>query len=94
MGLEGIKLIACDLDGTLLHPGEREPRSEAFELIDKLKGLGTQLALPRMQQRAVQIACNQFDSLKTHMLPPKPHINSKTDLDWSPLKAHLAHTRA
>ena len=27
MGLEGIKLIACDLDGTLLHPGEREPRS-------------------------------------------------------------------
>lgn len=25
MGLEGIKLIACDLDGTLLHPGEREP---------------------------------------------------------------------
>ena len=36
MGLEGIKLIACDLDGTLLHPGEREPRSEAFELIDEL----------------------------------------------------------
>lgn len=32
MGLEGIKLIACDLDGTLLHPGEREPRSDAFEL--------------------------------------------------------------
>ena len=36
MGLEGIKLIACDLDGTLLHPGERELRSEAFELIDEL----------------------------------------------------------
>ena len=36
MGLEGIKLIACDLDGTLLHPGEREPRSEAFKLIDEL----------------------------------------------------------
>lgn len=36
MGLEGIKLIACDLDGTLLHPGERALRSEAFELIDEL----------------------------------------------------------
>ena len=40
MGLEGIKLIACDLDGTLLHPGEREPRSEAFELIDELHRCG------------------------------------------------------
>ena len=40
MGLEGIKLIACDLDGTLLHPGEREPRSEAFELIDELHRRG------------------------------------------------------
>ena len=45
-----------------------------MQLIDKLKGLGTRLALPRMQQRAVQIACNQLDSLKTHMLSPKaPH---------------------
>ena len=65
-----------------------------MQLIDKLKGLGTRLALPRVQQRAVQIACNQLDSLKTHMLPPKPPINSKTDLDRSPLKARLAHTRA
>ena len=65
-----------------------------MQLIDKLKGLRTRLALPRMQQRAVQIACNQLDSLKTHMLPPKHLINSKTDLDWSPLKARLAHTRA
>ena len=40
MGLEGIKLIACDLDGTLLHPGEREPRSEAFKLIDELHRRG------------------------------------------------------
>ena len=40
MGLEEIKLIACDLDGTLLHPGEREPRSEAFELIDELHRRG------------------------------------------------------
>ena len=64
-----------------------------MQLIDKLKGLGTRLALPRMQQRAVQIACNQLDSLKTHMLPPKPPINSKTDFDWSPLKARLTHTR-
>lgn len=40
MGLEGIKLIACDLDGTLLHPGERAPRSEAFELIDELHRRG------------------------------------------------------
>ena len=40
MGLEGIKLIACDLDGTLLHPGEHEPRSEAFELIDELHRRG------------------------------------------------------
>ena len=40
MGLEGIKLIACDLDGTLLHPGERELRSEAFELIDELHRRG------------------------------------------------------
>ena len=65
-----------------------------MQLINELKGLGTRLALPRMQQRAVQIACNQLDSLKTHMLPPKPPINSKTDFDWSPLKARLAHTRA
>ena len=65
-----------------------------MQLIDKLKCLGTQLALPRMQQSAVQIACNQLDSLKTHMLSPKPPINSKMDLDWSPLKARLAHTRA
>ena len=40
MGLEGIRLIACDLDGTLLHPGEREPRPEAFELIDELHRRG------------------------------------------------------
>ena len=40
MGLEGIKLIACDLDGTLLHPGEREPRPEAFELIRELHRRG------------------------------------------------------
>ena len=40
MGLEGIKLIACDLDGTLLHPGEREPRPEAFELINELHRRG------------------------------------------------------
>ena len=40
MGLEGIKLIACDLDGALLHPGECEPRSEAFELIDELHRRG------------------------------------------------------
>ena len=65
-----------------------------MQLVDELKGLGTRLALPRMQQRAVQIACNQLDSLKTHMLSPKPPINSKTDFDWSPLKARLAHTRA
>ena len=65
-----------------------------MQLINELKGLGTRLALPRMQQRAVQIACNQLDSLKTHMLPPKPPINSKTDLDRSPLKTRLAHTRA
>ena len=45
-----------------------------MQLVDELKGLGTRLALPRMQQRAVQIACNQLDSLKTHMLSPKaPH---------------------
>ena len=65
-----------------------------MQFIDELKGLGTRLVLPRMQQRAVQIACNQLDSLKTHMLSPKPPINSKTDLDWSPLKARLAYTRA
>ena len=65
-----------------------------MQLIDKLKGLGTRLALPRMQQRAVQIACNQLDSLKTHTLPPKPLINSKTDFEWQSLKARLAHTRA
>lgn len=40
MGLEGIKLIACDLDGTLLHPGEREPRPAAFELINELHRRG------------------------------------------------------
>ena len=43
----------------------------AIQLIDKLKRLGTRLTLPRMQQRAVQIAGDQLDSLKTHMLPPK-----------------------
>ena len=64
------------------------------ELINELKGLGTRLALPRMQQRAIQIAGDQLDSLKTHMLPPKPLINSKTDFEWQSLKARLAHTRA
>ena len=45
-----------------------------MQLIDELKGLGTRLALPRMQQRAVQIACNQLNSLKAHILSPKaPH---------------------
>ena len=65
-----------------------------MQLIDELKGLGTRLALPRMQQRAIQIAGDQLDSLKTHMLPPKPLINSKTDFEWQSLKARLAHTRA
>ena len=41
-----------------------------MQLINEFKGLGTRLALPRMQQRAVQIACNQPDSFKTHMLSP------------------------
>ena len=66
----------------------------AVQLANEFKCLGTWLALPRMQQRAIQIACNQLDSLKTHMLSPKPPINSKTDLDWSPLKARLTHTHA
>ena len=65
-----------------------------MQLIDKLKGLGTQLALPRMQQRAVQIACNQFDSLEPHMFPPKHLINSKTDLDWSPPPKPVLRIRA
>ena len=52
-----------------------------MQLIDELKGLGTRLALPRMQQRAIQIAGDQFDSLKTHMLPPKHLIKSKTDFE-------------
>ena len=45
------------------------------QAMERLSGeVGTRLALPRMQQRAVQIACNQLDSLKTHMLSPKaPH---------------------
>ena len=41
------------------------------QLTNELKRLGTRLALPRMQQCAVQIAGDQLDSLKTHMLPPK-----------------------
>ena len=41
-----------------------------MQLINELKGLGTRLALPRMQQRAIQIAGDQLDSLKTHMLSP------------------------
>lgn len=65
-----------------------------MQLINELKGRGTRLALPRMQQRAIQIAGDQLDSLKTHMLPPKPLINSKTDFEWQSLKARLAHTRA
>ena len=45
-----------------------------MQFVDEFKGLRTRLALPRMQQSAVQIACNQLDSLKTHMLSPKaPH---------------------
>ena len=51
-----------------------------MQLIDKLKGLGTRLALPRMQQRAVQIACNQLDSLKTHMLSPKASYQQQDGL--------------
>ena len=54
MGLEGIKLIACDLDGTLLHPGECEPRSEAFELIDELHRRGI-VFMPAVNMRACAI---------------------------------------
>ena len=50
-----------------------------MQLIDEFKGLGTRLALPRMQQRAVQIACNQLDSLKTHMLPPPTASHQQKD---------------
>lgn len=39
MGLEGIKLIACDLTARCCIR-EREPRSEAFELIDELHRRG------------------------------------------------------
>ena len=52
-----------------------------MQLVDELKCLRTRLALPRMQQRAIQIAGDQFDSLKTHMLPPKHPIKSKTDFE-------------
>ena len=51
-----------------------------MQLIDELKGLGTRLALPRMQQRAVQIACNQLDSFKTHMLSPTASHQQKDGL--------------
>ena len=56
MGLEGIKLIACDLDGTLLHPGEREPRPEAFELIDELhrRGIVFGSVRPNLTRSAVR----------------------------------------
>ncbi len=40
-----IRLIACDLDGTLLHGGRREPSDEAFELIEELTRRGV-LFLP------------------------------------------------
>ena len=58
----------------------------AMQLIDELKRLVTRLTLPRMQQRAVQIAGDQLDSLKTHMLPPKHLINSETDSEWQSIK--------
>ena len=65
------------------------------QLIDELKCLGTRLALPRMQQRAVQIARDQLDSFKTHVLPPKHLINSETDSEWlPPPKVRLAYMRA
>ena len=39
-GLRGIKLIASDLDGTLLQNGAHEPSAEAFELIHALHERG------------------------------------------------------
>lgn len=39
-GLEGIKLVASDLDGTLLQNGARTPSPEAFELIHALHDRG------------------------------------------------------
>ena len=51
-----------------------------MQFIDELKGLGTRLALPRMQQRTVQIACNQLDSFKTHMLSPTVSHQQKDGL--------------
>ena len=57
-----------------------------MQLANELKRLGTRLTLPWMQQRAVQIAGDQLDSLKTHMLPPKHLINSETDFEWQSLK--------
>ena len=60
-----------------------------MQLIDKLKGLGTRLALPRMQQRAVQIACNQLDSLKTHMLPQSLLSTARRTLIGHPSKPVL-----
>lgn len=51
-----------------------------MQLINEPKGLGTRLALPRMQQRAVQIACNQLDSFKTHMLSPTASHQQKDGL--------------
>lgn len=52
-----------------------------MQLIDEFKRLGTRLTLPRMQQRAIQIAGDQLDSLKAHVLPPKHLIDSKTDFE-------------
>lgn len=39
-GLKGIRLVASDLDGTLLQNGAREPTPEAFELIHELHRRG------------------------------------------------------
>ena len=60
-----------------------------MQLIDKLKGLGTRLALPRMQQRAVQIAGNQLDSLKTHMFPQSLLSTARRTLIGRPSKPVL-----
>ena len=51
-----------------------------MQLVDELKCLRTRLALPRMQQRTVQIACNQLDSFKTHMLSPTASHQQKDGL--------------
>ena len=60
-----------------------------MQFIDEFKGLGTRLALPRMQQRAVQIACNQLDSLKTHMLPQSLLSTARRTLIGRPSKPAL-----